>query len=345
MGRQRKMETKILLRLVLVGLASMVVTAALCVLSLCSAGGYRQPGELCALLAGAAPALLASFLVTLALSIGTSYMLTRRLLRPVLAMSRKLEELPEFAPYKELQPLVDAVHADRLLREQNAQLRQDFTANVSHELKTPLTSISGYAELIDSGLARPEDVPHFARKIKTEADRMLTLVGDILQLSQLDAARHETPPELVPVDLAAIARRGAEALMLSAQKHFLTLEVEAKAAPALGSEEMLEELCMNLVDNAVRYNRPGGRVSVATGVQGGSAFLTVLDNGIGIPAEAQSRVFERFYRVDKSRSKATGGTGLGLAIVKHIAQLHGAHIKLESVEGKGTAVTVTFPEA
>ena len=223
-------------------------------------------------------------------------------------------------------------------------MRQEFTANVSHELKTPLTSISGYAEMIETGLARPEDVASFGQKIHSEASRMLRLVNDIIQLSHLDASgsTHDSP-SMEPVDLSVIAKECAERLMVNARRSYVTLSCRGESVQVMGSPSLLEELCQNLCDNAIRYNRPGGRVLLETGcTKEGHPYLSVQDNGIGIPKEAQSSVFERFYRVDKSRSKATGGTGLGLAIVKQIARIHKARIRLESEVNAGTTVTITF---
>ncbi len=217
------------------------------------------------------------------------------------------------------------------------KMRREFTANVSHELKTPLTSISGYAEMIESGIARPEDVPGFAATIHKEAGRLLTLISDIIRLSELDEAG--VAEEGQPVDLLSLARDCADTLSLSADQHHVTLSVEGTSSVVHGSRSLLLELVFNLCDNAIRYNREGGTVTVTVG----DHTLTVSDTGIGIPDKHQSRVFERFYRVDKSRSKETGGTGLGLAIVKHIAEQHRAKLELHSTVGKGTTITVRFP--
>lgn len=217
------------------------------------------------------------------------------------------------------------------------KMRREFTANVSHELKTPLTSISGYAEMIESGIARPEDVPGFAATIHKEAGRLLTLISDIIRLSELDEAG--VAQECEPVDLLQLARDCADTLSLSADQHRVSLTVEGAPCVIRGNRSLLSELVYNLCDNAIRYNREGGRVNVAVG----DRALTVSDTGIGIPEQYQSRVFERFYRVDKSRSKETGGTGLGLAIVKHIAEQHHAKLELRSAVGQGTTITVRFP--
>ena len=274
-------------------------------------------------------------------------LLTKALVQPVLDMTEDLDHIQENVPYKELIPFAESIHSDRILRENNEKMRQEFTANVSHELKTPLTSISGYAELIETGIAKPEDVQGFAQKIHVEATRMLQLVNDILQLSKLDSASETgNTPAMEVVDLLDVAKECVERQTLNARRAYISLSYLGESAPVRGSRDLLDELCQNLCDNAIRYNRPGGKVQITTACsRDGHCTLTVADNGIGIPKEAQSSVFERFYRVDKSRSKATGGTGLGLAIVKHIARIHGARIKLESQVDEGTTITVTFPTA
>ena len=219
--------------------------------------------------------------------------------------------------------------------------RREFTANVSHELKTPLTSISGYAEIIMNGIAKEEDVSRFAKSIYLEAQRMIALVEDIMELSLLDEGAQEQAKERVP--LLSLAREAAESLQESAAKKNVRISFEGEALEVMGIRQILFELVYNLIDNAVKYNNDGGSVKVMVfGVKGGVA-LTVSDTGIGIPREEHERVFERFYRVDKSHAKETGGTGLGLSIVKHAALRHKAKVSLESEPGKGTVVTVVFP--
>ncbi|MBR0507626.1 MAG: hypothetical protein IJJ86_03360 [Clostridia bacterium] len=218
------------------------------------------------------------------------------------------------------------------------RLRSEFTANVSHELKTPLTSISGYAELIETGMAKGEDVRTFAERIRRESNRMLSLVTDVITLSELE--ERAVMEQAEPVDLYAIALEAAETLKSAAMARGVSLQVSGGPTQVNGVRSLLSELVYNLLDNAIRYNRANGTVSVRTAER----TLTVRDTGIGIPKRSQSRIFERFYRVDKSRSKTTGGTGLGLAIVKHVCEQHGASIRLESAEGIGTEITVTFPE-
>ena len=220
--------------------------------------------------------------------------------------------------------------------------RREFTANVSHELKTPLTSISGYAEIIMNGIAKEEDVSRFAKSIYLEAQRMIALVEDIMELSLLDEGAQEQAKERVP--LLSLAREAAESLQESAAKKNVRISFEGEALEVMGIRQILFELVYNLIDNAVKYNRDGGSVKVKVLGEKEGVALTVSDTGIGIPREEHERVFERFYRVDKSHAKETGGTGLGLSIVKHAALRHKAKVSLESEPGKGTVVTVVFPE-
>jgi two-component system phosphate regulon sensor histidine kinase PhoR len=252
------------------------------------------------------------------------------------------------------------------------KLRREFSANVSHELKTPLTSIYGYAEMLYNGMISKSDEHKLLGKIKDEAQRMNTLIQDIILVSKLDEGGGEAFED---VDLRAVALEVAEALSLNAKENKVSIRISGGAvgdagssgAPAAGAvriradRSMMYELFYNLIDNAVKYNKPGGEVRVGIGRSGtldgvaGSGLsglagasepqveIKVADTGIGIPKEAQSRVFERFYRVDKSRSKKKGGTGLGLAIVKHIVLLHGGHVSIESRENEGTTITVLLP--
>ena len=293
------------------------------------------------------PAIVLSCVALMLAAAVLSSLLTKALVQPVLNMTEDLDHIQDNVPYRELVPFAESIHSDRILRENNEKMRQEFTANVSHELKTPLTSISGYAELIETGIAKPADIPDFARKIHGEATRMIQLVNDILQLSHLDnVSETGSEPVMETVDLLEVAKDCVERQKLNARHAYITLTYMGESALVEGNRQLLDELCQNLCDNAIRYNRPGGKVQlVTTCSRDGHCSLTVADNGIGIPREAQASVFERFYRVDKSRSKATGGTGLGLAIVKHIARIHNARIKLESQVDKGTTITVTFPTA
>ncbi len=226
-------------------------------------------------------------------------------------------------------------------QQESERMRREFTANVSHELKTPLTSISGYAELIETGMARPEDVGRFAKIITGECRRLLTLVDDILTLSRLDEGVAPMPDG--PVGLLAVSHEAVSRLRDAAARRGITLRVGGDEQIVCAPRAMLLELIGNLCDNAVKYNRDGGSVDVQVGRRGGRPFVTVRDTGVGIPPDEQSRIFERFYRVDKSRSREVGGTGLGLAIVKHLAMALGAGLSLESAPQKGSAFTLLFP--
>ena len=228
---------------------------------------------------------------------------------------------------------------ERAFAERN---RREFTANVSHELKTPLQGIIGSAELLENGLVKQEDVPRFIGHIRSEAQRLVTLIGDIIRLSQLDEGE---PMPAEPVELLALAREAAESLQSAAAARNVTITVEGEPVELTGVRRLLYEIVFNLCDNAIKYNTDGGRVQVTVTKENETAAVTVRDTGIGIPPDQQDRVFERFYRVDKSHSKASGGTGLGLSIVKHAVQYHHGAIHLQSEVGRGTAIRVTFPVA
>ena len=227
-------------------------------------------------------------------------------------------------------------------REKAEQMRREFTANVSHELKTPLQSILGCAELLNSGMVKEGDVPRFSGRILAESKRMIALVEDIIKLSRLDEGARDLPRE--ETDLYALAAQTVQDLTPVAQAADVTLELTGEPAPMTGVPQLISGIIFNLCDNAIKYNVPGGRVSVQVKNLDSAVRLTVRDTGIGIPPDQQDRIFERFYRVDKSRSKEVGGTGLGLSIVKHAAKLHDAEVDLHSVPGEGTTVLVTFPK-
>ena len=228
---------------------------------------------------------------------------------------------------------------ERAFAERN---RREFTANVSHELKTPLQGIIGSAELLENGMVKQEDVPRFVGHIRAEAQRLVTLIGDIIRLSQLDEGE---PMPTEPVELLAVAQEAAENLQGAAAARDVTVTVEGEPVEIPGVKRLLYEIVYNLCDNAIKYNVAGGSVRLTVARCGAEVAVTVADTGIGIPADQQSRVFERFYRVDKSHSKASGGTGLGLSIVKHAVQYHHGTIHLQSEVGKGTEIRVTFPVA
>ena len=227
-------------------------------------------------------------------------------------------------------------------REQAERIRREFTANVSHELKTPLHAISGYAELLSAGMVKPEDMPRFAGNIYTEAQRLILLVEDIIRLSQLDEGAAGMGRE--QVNLAQLVRETVSSLDSMASEAQVTVETELENVSVNGIEQLLSGVVYNLTDNAIKYNHPGGTVTIRLSARGEQAILQVADTGIGIPEESRERIFERFYRVDKSRSKEVGGTGLGLSIVKHAVMIHRGTIHVDSTLGKGTTITVTLPK-
>ena len=269
-------------------------------------------------------------------SLIASVKLTEKLIAPLKRIPEIIEKnrsVTDADIYPEVVPLVEEI---RNSRNAQSEMRQEFTANVSHELKTPLTSISGYAELIESGMAQGEDSVKFAGKIRKESDRMLALISDILRLSELDSIG-DTPLD-DDVDLKAVAEDCKDRLSQQAEKRGIRITVSGESTVIRGSRTELGELVYNLVDNAIKYNRENGNIEIVTA----DKKLTVTDTGLGIPQESIPRIFERFYRIDKSRSRAKGGTGLGLSIVRHIAEHHGAEIDVESTVGVGTSITVKF---
>ncbi len=279
--------------------------------------------------------------------------LANRFVRPILEIDPAASDAE--SPYQELDPLVSRLndqHAQLMQRMsaiQNADdLRREFTANVTHELKTPIASISGAAELIRDGICKPDDVQEFAGRIYGDAQRLSALVSDILMLSKLDETERAGGRDALfgpnnQVDLLSVAQDVCGRLAEKARRRQVKLRIDGIPSLVQGNARLLDELVSNLVENAIRYNKPGGSVHVWVVPIAGQPTIRVRDNGIGIPEEAQQKVFERFYRVDKGRSRDMGGTGLGLAIVKHAAAFHDAQINLTSKLGEGTAITVTFP--
>lgn len=298
-----------------------------------------EVGSIWSVFLAVSPMIMLIVIIIVVVCIALSHMLTRQLIAPIEKMAQNMEDASMEPPYKELVPFASMIrkqHTDILSA---AKARQDFSANVSHELKTPLTAISGYAELIEAGMVDEEKQKHFIQEIRKNAQRLLSLINDIIRLSELD--RTDSQSTFDKFDLNEIVSECMEALDVNAKSRQVTLEYTGEKCNICGSKEMMRELTDNLVQNAIRYNKPNGSVWVE--VHGGDQpRLVVKDNGIGIPADEQQRIFERFYRVDKSRSKATGGTGLGLAIVKHIVEIHDAKLSLESELGQGTTITVNF---
>lgn len=276
-----------------------------------------------------------------------SRLIVDRLVEPILDIDPSNPDLE--GSYVELEPLVERI-GEQMGELRGADLmRREFTSNVTHELKTPLSTISGAAELIRDGIAKPEDVPEFAGRIVDEAHHMTDLVNDILTLSKLDESERVGDTSLLgkaePVDIAHALREVGNRLAPVADAAGVRLTCSGDPVIVRGIPSLLDELVYNLCDNAIRYNHAGGTVDAHIDVVDGCPRLVVADTGLGIPEAAQAKVFERFYRVDASRSRERGGTGLGLAIVKHAAAYHGAKLTLESKEGVGTTVTVTFPES
>lgn len=275
-------------------------------------------------------------------ALGFAYLLARqqvaKLIRPINELN--LEEPLENEVYEELTPLLESIDKQNKEKEAIANMRKEFSANVSHELKTPLTSISGYAEIMKSGIVKPEDMPRFSEKIYNEARRLITLVEDIIKLSHLDEGKVEL--ERQDVDLYELTREIISRLSPQASAKKVHMELTGESVIYNGVRQILDEMVYNICENAIKYNKEGGEIRIWVGNTLNGKKIIVTDTGIGIPKEQQERIFERFYRVDKSHSKEIGGTGLGLSIVKHGAILHNAKIHVDSELGKGTRMELIF---
>lgn len=282
-------------------------------------------------------------IVVIVAAVFVSMGITKSIVKPITQLGQSLDNIDKFKSDEELKPLVNALLQQKKKQKMLDKQKKQFTANVSHELKTPLTSIAGYAELIETGMAKPEDIKPFAGVIRKQALRLVNLSEDIIQLSQLEESDDEDM-SFESVNLYEIAQRCVEALNINAINKCVTLNLTGEECYIRGKAQLVEELVYNLCDNAIRYNKENGNVTVTVTPLEKGASVSVKDTGIGIPKKYQERIFERFFRVDKSRSKATGGTGLGLAIVKHITQLHDAKLEISSEEGKGTEIIVTFKD-
>lgn len=302
----------------------------------------REGDSVISVLITITPVILGVIICLLILCAVLSRLLTDSLVKPIEQMANELDHLENVESYDELVPFIRLIKKQHEDIVKSVTMRQDFTANVSHELKTPLTAISGYSELIENGMAAEVDVQRFAGEIHRSATRLLTLINDTIRLSELDS--FEMSNTMEEVNLYAIAETCVSMLKINAENHDVFLSVNGSAVTVMADKQMMEELVYNLCDNAIRYNNPGGYVFVTVGEINGEKYLKVKDTGIGIAKEHQERIFERFYRVDKSRSKSTGGTGLGLAIVKHIVAKCNARVLLESEPGRGTEITVYFQE-
>ena len=288
------------------------------------------------------PILIVELLLAVAICILVARMLARRLVEPIELLAKNIDDDEITATYEEIKPFLDKIHSQHKALKKSANMRQDFTANVSHELKTPLASISGYAELIENGMAKEEDVRRFAGEIHKSSIRLLSLINDIIELSELDVMDSEMAT--TTVSLAEEAENCVEMLQMNAKKHGVDIVIHKNQERGIieANRDMIQEIIYNLCDNAIRYNQDGGHVIVSVFRKEDKIVLQVQDDGIGITKKEQERIFERFYRVDKARSKKTGGTGLGLAIVKHIAEQHEAEIEIDSVVGKGTSISILF---
>lgn len=299
----------------------------------------KESGNVWSMLSALALPLGVMSIALILVSVLLTHFLTTSILAPIEHMASHIDDEEVEVTYRELEPFMETIRKQHENIVKNSQMRQEFTANVSHELKTPLTAISGYAELIAAGMTTGDDTIRFAGEISKSSNRLLTLINDILRLSELDAST-EVPME--EIDLYELAEKCVNMLQINAEKQNVTLMLTGKPTKMQANREMMEELLYNLVSNAIRYNRPYGNVVVSVSREDDHVSLTVEDTGIGISQSDQERVFERFYRVDKSRSKSTGGTGLGLAIVKHVVQCHGARLNMKSQLGSGTRIEIKF---
>ncbi len=287
----------------------------------------------------ATPAILIAVLIIVIICAWLSQYLTKWMLAPVEKMVDNIDDLGMKPLYNELTPFSEKIHNQYNEILKTANIREEFSANVSHELKTPLTAISGYAELMATDQAASSTTKHFSNEILKSAARLRSLIDDTIMLSELDRYR-EKVSEAVRLD--EITAECVSSMSIDAQKKKVSLRYNGNPAEIYGQSELLRHMAENLIQNAINYNRENGTVDVSVLNEGDKVVLTVKDTGIGIPEKDQERVFERFYRVDKSRSRATGGTGLGLAIVKHIAEIHNATIKLTSQENVGTEIRIIF---
>lgn len=301
----------------------------------------KEAHSVLSLLFSALPVIVGMALLLALLCLAASRYLTAEILRPIDSMTKDIDHMKEEAGYPELNPFIRKIRVQHEEILSAANLRQEFTANVTHELKTPLAAISGYAELMEAGMVNEKDIKHFSGEIRKSAARLLLLINDIIKLSQLDSGNAGEVLEVI--NLAEIAKESVEMLSVGSVRQDIELEYRGvdEARVRIG-KELGQELTYNLIQNAIRYNKPNGRVIVKMTADESKVTLQVEDTGIGIPVEHQERIFERFYRVDKSRSKELGGTGLGLAIVKHICSLTGGELSLESRVNVGTKIRIEW---
>lgn len=295
--------------------------------------------SLLALIISLAPYYFIVFALSVVLSLVVAWKMSNTIIEPINNIDIHNPET-NFR-YKEFNPLLVRISKYNDERKKNEKLRREFSANVSHELKTPITTISGYADLLRNGMVKPEDVEQFSEKIYKESERLINLVNDIIKLSRLDEKK--VGIDVVSVKMDDLAHRVKESLHPVTDKYRVSFELDVDNVRITAVELMMEELLYNLCENAIKYNKPGGYVKLSIHRDLLNVFIEVSDNGIGIPKDCQNRIFERFYRVDKSHSKQIGGTGLGLAIVKHVVEYHEGRIDIDSDVGKGTKILVTLP--
>ncbi|MGN8772529.1 ATP-binding protein [Candidatus Weimeria sp. HCP3S3_B5] len=284
------------------------------------------------------PAMIITVVLLLIAAFYFAHKTASDLIRPINSLD--LDNPLDNDVYEEIKPLLVRIDEQNKQKDAMVAMRQEFSANVSHELKTPLTSISGYAEIIRDGLVKKKDIPDFSDRIYREANRMINLVNDIIKISKLDEG--EIGIDREQCDLYQMSSDIITRLVPKAREYGVHVSLIGNHLQVNGYRQVLDEMIQNIVENAIKYNKPDGKVTVTTEMAEGKPCITVKDTGIGIPKKDQERIFERFYRVDKSHSRETGGTGLGLSIVKHAAAIHNARIILSSVEGEGTTITIVF---
>lgn len=287
------------------------------------------------------PFMLGIFLIMLLLSWMIARWQTRRIIGPINDID--LENPLENITYRELEPLLVAMDLNNKQKDMVSNMRKEFSANVSHELKTPLTSISGYAEIMKNGIVKEKDITNFADRIHKEASRLIKLVNDIINISRLDEGHVDIEKE--DVDLFEMSREISSRLAKQANDKGIKVALEGERVICHGIRQILDDMVYNLVENAIKYNKENGKVTIWVGSTLDGVKIRVTDTGIGIADEETDRIFERFYRVDKSHSKEIGGTGLGLSIVKHGAMVHGASLSVDSKLGEGSVFEIRFPNA
>lgn len=332
------MTKKIFIKIFIFSLCIISITAILILVVLHSYFDILNKTEVFRL----AAALAAAIIISVAAAVFISVKITKTIVGPIKELGNNLDNPDNIKVFSELQGVVDEIKKQKEKQKALMGQKKQFTANLSHELKTPLTSIAGYAELIEAGIAKEEDIKPFASTIRAQALRLVSLSEDIIQLSQLEENYDSNSISFSSIDLFEIAGSCVETLKVNAESRGININLEGESVFIKGNSSLIEELIYNLCDNAIRYNKENGSVLVTITDNEISTVLTVKDTGIGIDEKYHDKVFERFFRVDKSRSKKTGGTGLGLAIVKHIVSLHGAELKISSKLGKGTEISIYF---